>query len=597
MSTGDAGYIVLSPSDEPRQYPPVQEANTPLLSHEHVVSSGDPRTISIHGGTFTVDPTSHSYSYAYGPKGLAGLKHNKYALLCAFFASIGGLEFGYDQGVIANVLVMNDFIRRWPITPLQKGSMTAVLELGALIGALSGGIHADRYSRGRAIVLACIVFCIGSSFQCFAQSLSHLFVGRAIGGLGVGALSMLSPLYMAEISPPEVRGSLMALEQLSIVLGVVFGFWTGFMTRDIPSSLSWRIPLGIQLIPGIILALGCAFLPPSPRLLVLHGQYDEARRSLSRLRLRDHGDDDENEGQGDLLVQLELLEMKVETTLIQRTLEHELQLEAEAGGDATYLNPAKGGLEAEWRTWKKLFSHRFRGRTWIGVLIMVFQQWSGINALLYYGPTLVHSIGLSGDTVTLLVSGGIGIVQFLAVLPAIVFIDRVGRRVLLRGGGLMMAASHLGIAVLVILFQSDWSAHPLAAWIAVGGIYTFTFAYGISFGPIGWVLPSEVFPLSMRSKGVALSTASNWINNFFIGLLTPVLVNFSAATTFLVFASACVLAYLWATYFIPETANISLEEVDKLFKSAAGRDEAVVRAQIEEELGLTDLVRELAEES
>ncbi|KDR69748.1 hypothetical protein GALMADRAFT_907602 [Galerina marginata CBS 339.88] len=586
MSPRNARYIALSPSSEPQDYPPGQEADTLLPNSDEPV--GEERTLQIQGGTFTVHPTTHSYSYAYGPKGLSGLRHNKYALLCAFFASIGGLEFGYDQGVIANVLVMEDFMRRWPITPLQKGIMTAVLELGALIGALSAGVYADRYSRARSIVFACVLFCIGSSFQCFAQSLSHIFIGRAIGGLGVGALSMLSPLYMAEISPPEVRGSLMALEQFSIVLGVVFGFWTGFATRDIPNSTSWRIPLGIQLIPGIILAIGCAFLPPSPRLLVLHGKFDEARASLARLRLRGSGAGADS----DILVQLELLEMRVETTLIQRTLERELELD-----DGRGVTSDQTGLRTEWKAWKKLFEERYRDRTWIGVLIMVFQQWSGINALLYYGPTLVHSIGLSGDTVTLLVSGGIGIVQLVAVLPAIVWIDRVGRRVLLRGGSLAMAASHLGIAILVLLFQSDWAAHRFAAWVAVGGIYTFTFAYGISFGPIGWVLPSEVFPLSMRSKGVALSTASNWINNFFIGLLTPVFVDFSASITFFIFASACTAAYIWATNFVPETANVSLEEVDKLFRSSAGREEGLLREQIEQELGLKDLIRELAEDS
>ncbi|KAF9482000.1 general substrate transporter [Pholiota conissans] len=587
MSVNNAGYIALSPSAEepaPQQYPP-READSLLLSAHDANASGS-RTIELQGGTFTVQPDGHNYSYAYGPRGLAGLRHNRYALLCAFFASIGGLEFGYDQGVIANVLVMKDFLQRWPITPLQKGIMTAVLELGALFGALSAGVYTDKYSRGKSIVAACIVFCIGSSFQCFAQQLSHIFIGRALGGIGVGALSMLSPLYMAEISPPEVRGSLMALEQFSIVLGVVFGFWSGFMTRDFPSSASWRIPLGIQLIPGIFLAVGCFFLPQSPRLLVLHGKYDEARVSLARLRMRTP-----EEAEDDLLLQLELLEMRVETTLIQRVLERELDISQSS-------EPVKpvSGFGIELKAWKKLFEEQYWDRTRIGVLIMVFQQWSGINALLYYGPTLVHSIGMRGDTVSLLVSGGIGVVQLIAVLPAIVWIDSIGRRPLLRGGSLAMAISHLSIALLVILFQADWSAHTFAAWIAVGGIYAFTFAYGISFGPIGWVLPSEVFPLSMRSKGVALSTASNWINNFFIGLLTPVFVDFSPSFTFLVFAGACTLAYFWATYLVPETANVSLEEVDKLFRAKAGSEELLLKSEIEQELGLRNLIRDLLDD-
>ncbi|KAF5375573.1 hypothetical protein D9615_009217 [Tricholomella constricta] len=468
---------------------------------------------------------------------------------------------------------MSDFIRRWPITPLQKGSMTAVLELGALLGALGAGTLADRYSRRHSIFAACIVFSIGSAFQCGAQSLSHLFIGRAVGGIGVGALSMLCPLYMAEISPPEVRGSLMALEQFSIVLGVVFGFWTGFLTRSIPSSASWRIPLAVQLIPGAILGLGCFFLPPSPRLLVLHRRHEDALESLARLRMRTP-----EEAQEDPLLQIELLEMRVETTLVKRVIDDGVV------DDNDQLQP--WNLKAELYAWRRLFQRKYRDRTMV--------EWSGINALLYYGPTIVKSVGLRGDTVTLLVSGGIGIVQFLAVIPAILYIDRLGRKPLLRSGSAVMACSHLTIALLVSQFESDWAAHSTAAWAAVAGIYTFTAAYGVSFGPIGWVLPSEVFPLSMRSKGVALSTASNWFNNFLIGLVTPVIIELSPAATFMIFAVACTLAYFWSTYLVPETANVSLEEIDAVFKSSAGQEDAQLKRQIEEDLGLRDLIRELS---
>ncbi|KAJ7758709.1 MFS monosaccharide transporter [Mycena metata] len=540
--------------------PTTSEDHAPLLSrHPHSIRAG----LIMHEDS--------SYTYSYGPGGLSGLWHNYYALLCAIFASIGGLSFGYDQGVIANVLVMEDFLRRWPVTPLQKGALTAVLELGALIGALSSGVLADKYSRRHSIFVACVIFNIGALFQCLASNLLHLFIGRAVGGVGVGALSMLSPLYISEISPPEVRGSLIALEQFSIVLGVVVGFWIGFFTRNIPGSLSWRLPLGLQIAPGVLLALGAIFLlPASPRLLVLKGQYAEAEASLVKLRGRDDG-----------LTKIELLEMRVEATLI-----------TQADGTTS----SKKGAGSELAAWGRLLTKKYRARTMIGVLMMVFQQWSGINALLYYGPTLVRSIGLQGDTVGLLVSGGIGIVQFLAVGPAVVYIDRLGRKPLLRGGSAVMAFSHLLIAILVQQFQDKWSAHAIAAWVAVAGIYTFTFAYGVSFGPIGWVLPSEVFPLSMRGRGVALATASNWINNFFIGLITPVIMEASPAGTFLTFASACFLAYLWATYSVPETAGVALEDMDRVFGTEAGREDAVRRKEVEDELGLRELLAAAAEE-
>lgn len=532
------------------------------------------QTISVSRGGHLIAHPDGRYTYSYGPSGLKGLWHNYFALGCAVFASIGGLTFGYDQGVIANVLVMKDFVSRWPVGAWEKGLMTAMLELGCLVGTLTTGTFADRYSRRQSIIAACSVFCIGSAIQFGAQSLTHLIIGRAIGGLGVGALSMLSPLYMAEISPPEVRGSLMALEQFAIVLGAVLGFWTGFFTRGLEGSASWRTPLGIQIIPGALLAVGSLLLPASPRLLVAQGRPEEALDSLAKLRLRT-----EVEAASDPLLQIELLEMRTEATLIERTI-----------GSAS----KDGSLRAEGQAWARLFNKKFRKRTMIGILMMFFQQWSGINALLYYGPTLMQVLGMQGDTITLMVSGGIGIVQFLAVLPAIIYIDQLGRKPLLRWGSVTMCLAHLTIAILVRMFDSNWQEHAIAAWIAVGCVYIFTAAYGVSYGPIGWILPSEVFPISMRSKGVSLSTASNWFNNFLIGLATPLFMELSASGTFLIFATACFLGYFWSTYIVPETANVSLEEIDAVFGSSAGQEDIRLKAEIEQELGLRELVAELA---
>lgn len=164
------------------------------------------------------------YTYAFG--------RTTFTVVCALLASIAGLTFGYDQGVIANVLVMPDFVARWPATPAQVGWMTAVLELGALLGALGASVAADAWSRRYAICLASAIFCIGSTIQAAAWSFDALTLGRAIGGVGIGALSMLAPLYISEISAPDVRGRLLALEQLAICTGVVLGFWAGFFTRS-----------------------------------------------------------------------------------------------------------------------------------------------------------------------------------------------------------------------------------------------------------------------------------------------------------------------------------------------------------------------------
>ncbi|KAF9052243.1 general substrate transporter [Hymenopellis radicata] len=475
-------------------------------------------------------------------------------ILCALLASLGGLSFGYDQGVIANVLVMAYFQRRFVLTPLSTGFMTAFLELGALLGSILIGVFGDTQGRGRMMTYACLVFIIGGAVQCAAFSLWHLVVGRGVGGVGVGMLSTLTPLYISEISPPHMRGALMSLEQLSIVSGVVLGFWIGYATRHIENEGSWRIPLALQLVPGIVLLLACVsgLLPTSPRWLVLRDREPEAEESLRRLRA---GEDEVN-------IQIEFMEMRAEKALIQRTSAKDVG------------------------SWNMLFSAKYRPRTAIGVLMMAFQQWSGINALLYYGPTLLSTLGFSDN---LVISGGIGVTQLVAVFPAIALIDRVGRKPLLRSGSAVMTLSHFVIAILIICA----SCRSMGAVVC---IYVFTFAYGLSFGPIGWVLPSEVFPLSVRSRGVALSTASNWANNFLIGLLTPPLVALSAQGTFTLFAAACFAGYIWCTYWVPETRGVGLEEMDAVFRkdgeSGAGREEVEMRRQIEEELGLGRLLEE-----
>jgi len=323
------------------------------------------------------------------------------------------------------------------------------------------------------------------------------------------------------------------------------------------------------------------------------------------------GDDDESVELLENLIELELMEMRIGTMLAAR----QEALDA-SGAEAVHGATSPTTKEcSSWGAWAALLGPKYRDRTLIGVAVMFFQQWSGINAFLYYGPSLLREIGLGGqgalnqisrsvvglepevgiDTPTLIVAGGIGIVQFLAVLPVILGLDHWGRKPLLRGGALVMGMAHLLIALLVHEFEGQWGLYPSTAWIAVLAVYVFTAAYGVSFGPIGWVLPSEVLPSSVRSRGVALATASNWINNFLIGLVTPAMMAISPAGTFGVFSVACFGAYIWATNAVPETANVSLEEIDALFASAAAHEEGSLRAQIESELGLPDLIVRLTE--
>ncbi|KAF8342662.1 uncharacterized protein EI90DRAFT_3029786 [Cantharellus anzutake] len=404
------------------------------------------------------------------------------------------------------------------------------------------------------ISFACVVFCVGSFIQTVAPSLSVLGLGRFVGGIGIGSLS-LSIHRLIGASPPETRGTILSIEQFSIVLGVVFGFWFGFITRTIPGSWSWRLPL------------------VSPRYLIASGADNEAARVLRKLRNASNQDVEE-------LIQIELLEMRVETTLNKQGLDQDAYRVSEQGFINETLYP-----------WLRLFEPRFRRQTLLGITIMFFQQFSGINAVLYFGPRLMVSLGVTGDTIILVSSGFASIMQLAAVTPAIIFIDRLGRRPLLMAGSLIMAAAHGLIAGLVWCGSSDWRSHQSLAGPPM--IYVYVFGYGMSFGPIGWVLPNEIFPLTVRSHGVGLSTASNWLNNFIIGLICPALISASPVATFLLFTFSCAAAFFWSLYVVPETRGISLEEMDALFESEGGQESMRAKEEIEVSLGLPQLVQRI----
>ena len=223
-------------------------------------------------------------------KGVRGFVSSPYVFFCATFSALGGLIFGIDQGIVSIILVMPQFLERFPEVSesatgsFYKGVLTAMIELGALIGALNQGWIADRYSRKHSIVLAVIVFVLGSTLQTAATNYTILAVARLVGGVGIGMLSMVIPLYISEISPPEMRGSLLVLEELSIVTGIILAFWGTYFTRYISSEWSWRLPFLLQMVPAIILGTGILFLPFSPRWLVGQGRDKEALKALSELR-------------------------------------------------------------------------------------------------------------------------------------------------------------------------------------------------------------------------------------------------------------------------------------------------------------------------
>ncbi|MCJ1304822.1 hypothetical protein MMC08_007635 [Hypocenomyce scalaris] len=472
----------------------------------------------------------------YGKVGLQGLFSSYYVVLCASFSAIGGMLFGIDQGIVSVILVMPQFLDQFPRVSATasgagfwKGLLTAMIELGALIGALNQGWVADKISRKYSVVVAVGIFTVGSVLQTAAQDYPMLVVARLIGGVGIGMLSMVIPLYISEISPPEIRkhrtikfcdignlsnhhagGTLLVLEEFSIVFGEVLAFWVTYGTRFIASAWSWRLPFLLQMIPAFVLAGGILFLPFSPRWLASKGRDQESLDSLVKLRQLPASDH---------RVQQEWLEIRAEIAFQKQVME-ERHPRLQDGTKSSRI-------KLEIASWTDAFKSGCWRRTHVGVGLSFFQQFVGINALIYYSPTLFETMGLDYD-LQLIMSGVLNIMQLLGVCSSFYTMDRFGRRPLLLWGSAGMAISHIIIAILVGKFSSNWPAHRAEGW----------------------------------------------------GLITPPLVENTGFGAYTFFAVFCVLSWVWAFFFVPETNGRTLEQMDRLFKDRSNQEDEAKRKRV-----------------
>ncbi|KAI4729199.1 general substrate transporter [Aureobasidium sp. EXF-10728] len=517
----------------------------------------------------------------YGPAGFAGVFNNHYVALCATFSALGGVLFGYDQGVISVTLTMDIFLERfyeiadgYPSASFNKGLMTAMITLGALIGAANAGWLADKYSRRYSIGIAVVVFTIGSALQVGSIAYAMLVVARLIGGFGIGVLSAVTPMYIAEISPPEIRGTLLVMEEYSIIVGIVVAFWITYGTQHIPNEWCWRLPFLIQLFPGIVLGAGIFFLPESPRWYGSKGRDAEALTALAKLR------------------QLPPTDPKVQREWFSIRAEARLKKEISAERHPNLQDRSRiSRIKLQGASWADCFRKGCLRRSHVGVGLMFFQQFVGINALIYYSPTLFKTMGLNPG-MQLIMSGVLNCCQLLGCTSSLWTMDRFGRRTLLLWGSVLMSICHIIIAGLVGEGQKDWSANGGMGWTAVVFLLFYMLAFGATWGPVPWAMPAEIFPSSLRAKGVALSTCSNWLNNFIIGLITPPLIsatnNYGA---YIFFAAFCTLSGIWVFAFVPETNGRALEEMDHVFQDAGGSEEEEIRKlRIERELATSTAI-------
>jgi sugar porter (SP) family MFS transporter len=338
---------------------------------------------------------------------------------------------------------------------------------------------------------------------------------------------------------------------------------------------AWLTPICLQLGPALVLFFGMIFMPFSPRWLIHHGREEEARRVLSSLRSLppDHE-----------LVELEFLEIKAQSLFEKRTVaEHFPHLREQTAWNTFKL---------QWVAIGSLFQKKamFK-RVVVATVTMFFQQWTGINAVLYYAPTIFKDLGLDGNETSLLATGVVGIVMFIATIPSVLWIDRIGRKPMLAIGAIGMATCHIIIAVIVAKDQNQWQNQKSAGWAAVCMVWLFVIHFGYSWGPCAWIIVAEIWPLSSRPYGVSLGASSNWMNNFIVGQVTPDMITSLTYGTFIFFGLFSFLGGFFIWFFVPETKNLSLEEMDLIFGSAGlSAADAARTAEIAREVGLTDLL-------
>ncbi|CAL5872848.1 uncharacterized protein PFLUO_LOCUS7117 [Penicillium psychrofluorescens] len=520
----------------------------PLLQESSLPESGDPRFSDDEEEeeylNLASSPPRTDKGYSIVSRAMLSLKQTKpiqppagtdplrprpgntnYLYALTIFVSLGAFLFGYDQGVMG-VIVAD---KRWidlmqPKNSWVTGMVVSLYDIGCFIGAMSLGYLADPIGRERTLAVSCFVFIIGAVLQAASYSITQITIGRVILGYGVGACAGGVPLYVAELSPPAIRGRIVAIEQMILCLGELVAFWLNYGFNFLEIDDWWRIPLAIQILPALVLGFGCWFwLPPSPRWLASQDRPDCAREVLTRL----HGSE---------AAELEMQE-------IQSSIEFE-QTVSEA-------------------SWKDMFTRPVLRVTLLGMGVQFLQQITGTNSILYYTPSLFERGGIKDPRTANLATGGVGIVLFVTSWIPIFFFDRLGRKTWLQIGTVGMMAAMIGITVL------QWHAehHPNdpANYTIVAFPYMFYVFFNISWGVGSWTYAAEIFPVSMRAKGNALTTASLWAACYIVAQASPPIADAIGWGLYIIYSGICVGAFFFVRYVLVETRGRTLEEMSRLF--------------------------------
>lgn len=444
----------------------------------------------------------------------------KYLTAICLVATLGGLLFGYDTAVISGAI--GSLQTHFSLTPSMVGWAASCALAGCFVGVAFAGEINDRLGRRLTLIIAAILFLISAIGTALPRNLTEFIIFRFIGGLGVGAASMTSPMYIAEISPARLRGRMVSINQLAIVTGMMVVYFVNYYISGLGdeawnTTIGWRWMFGSESLPAISLLIMLLFVPESPRWLTKQGRESDARHILTRIDGTQHAE-------------REMSEIK-------------LALQQESGSLST------------------LFQSGMRIMLVIGIILAVLQQITGINVILYYGPEIFKQAGVATN-VALLWTISLGACMMIFTLIAISTVDKVGRKPL-------MIIGSIGMCICLIASGLAFFMQTTGAW-ALLFILGYIACFSLSVGPVTWVILSEIFPTKIRGRAMAIATFCLWVANFIVSQTFPMMdkneyliAKFHHAFPFWVYAAFCVVLVLFVWKIVPETKGKTLEEIEK----------------------------------
>ena len=426
-------------------------------------------------------------------------------------AALGGVLYGYDMGIIAAAAI---FVKRtFLLSTFVEELVVSIVLVGAMIGAMAGGAIADQIGRRATLVWAAGIFIAGSVLAPVSPNVATLILARAIIGVGIGFTSVTAPVYVSELAPPQSRGMLIGLYQLALTVGIALADLVGYWLAP---QEAWRLMFGIAAVPTLFFLAIIVTVPESPRWLFAHGRATDA--------------------------------------------ESVLRSYTDAPGARQFLDDIQEGLKTPMtQSWMALWSPAVRGSLFIAVGLTVLQQVTGINTVIYYGPQIFELAGIASHANAIFATLLVAIMNILGTIVGILLVDRVGRKPLLYVGVAGMA---------VALFALSWGFGHRAAVgsslgvIAIASLLVYIACFAFSLGAIAWILVSEVFPLRVRGRGVAVGTLFSGIANFAVSLTFLSLINAAGdAATFALFGGLSVLTLVFVRFAVPETCGRHLESI------------------------------------